>query len=565
MSSDDAVAQPAQNESGSEPGSEVRADRLLDRVDDSPRQPFRWKPGLIILVAGIALELFVWISFRSDATYQVMFSMPVVSGTVFLLLLWWTFFSGLAWAKRGGGLGLAAAGVGLFLVFFRFEEFEGDMWPRFRLRSTPTAEERLDRYLAETSLVPVATGSEVRAEDSGADGRSAPKIVPDSIDWPGFRGPNRDGVVPIDSRQFDWTKKPTELWRHPVGSGWSSFAVVDGLAFTQEQRDEDECIVCYRMSDGAPVWVHADAVRFEESMGGAGPRATPTVSDSRVFALGATGLLTCLEAATGKLLWQRDILSESGATNVRWAMSGSPLVVDGMVIANPGGPDGQALVAFDPETGQKLWSGGSNPASYSAPTIGTLLGTCQVLIFDSEGLAGHSIRTGNVLWNLAWTNDPKVNAAEPIVLDDDSVFIGSGYGVGSGLVQVSCNDDTWSAETTWTSRRFKLKFNAPVRVGDHVFGLDEGILACLNMRTGKQQWKRGRYGYGQLILVGDVIVVQAENGDVAFVQADPERYVELNRFSVLDGKSWNHPVLWNDRLLIRNAEEAVCLELKRKS
>ena len=532
------------------------AQEMLDQIAASDAAQFRWGWGLGILATGAAAEGIVWTKFAPDATYQVMWSMPVVSGTAFALLLWWTFASGLAWSSRLTGLGIVVGVCGAFLGAFRFEGFEGDMWPRFRFRFEPTAEERLLDFLATESTSPTPS-----TEQIGEDGDSKAGLTVTSSDWPGFRGANRDGIAAVSPGEFDWTKEPIELWRHPVGRGWSSFAVVRGRAFTQEQRDELECVVCYDVKSGQQIWVHEDAERFDEPLGGPGPRATPTIHESRIYSLGATGLLNCLDAINGELLWQKNILKEVDALNIEWAMAGSPLIVGDLVIVNPGGDKGKSVIAFDRLNGETIWTAGSDKASYAAPTCRTLLGQKQLIIFDGEGVKGYLPESGTELWNVVWTNGPKVNAAEPIPISDRLLFIGSGYGQGSGLVELSRDGEEWKTETLWTSHHFKLKFNAAVQQGEFAYGLDEGILACLNMRTGEQAWKRGRYGYGQILLAGDAIVVQVEGGDVAFVEATAERFQEQLRFPALDGKSWNHPVIWNGLLLVRNGEEAVCFQL----
>lgn len=535
------------------------AQEMLDRVASSGNTHFRWAWGLGILAVGAIAEAAVWTKFAPDATYQVMWSMPVVSGTAFAMLLWWVFGCGLEWSSRFLGLGGLTVACGAFLGLFRFEGFEGDMWPRFRFRFEPTAEERLQEFLATEETTPADA-----VADKPGDAESSIGLQIAETDWPGFRGAQRNGIAHVKAGEFNWTKKPEELWRHPVGRGWSSFSVVQGRAFTQEQRDDLECVVCYDVRTGQQIWVHQDDERFDEPLGGPGPRATPTIHDSRLYSLGATGLLNCLDATNGELLWQKNILREVDAKNIEWAMAGSPLIVGDHVIVVPGGSNANSVIAYDRMSGEKIWSSGNDKASYAAPTFRTLLGTEQVIVFDGEGVKGYSPDSGTQFWKVAWTNGPKVNAAEPIPISDRLLFIGSGYGQGSGLVELSHAGDVWTTKTLWTSRRFKLKFNAAVQKGEHAFGLDEGILACLNMRTGDQVWKRGRYGYGQILLAGDAIVVQAEDGDVAFVEATTEQFTELNRFPSLEGKTWNHPVIWNGLLLVRNGEEAVCYRLAER-
>ena len=541
----------------------------IAETETAAASPFRWQWGVGIFTFGCLLEAAVWFYFSPDRTYQVFYSLPVVSGTVFFTLLWWLFASGLSWPTRGIGVLVLAAMLGGFRSQYRFKEFRGDMIPVFVSTSELTDEEQLAAYLKtveaasppETSAV--EGGESENAGDESVVETEPPRLEISDGDWPQFRGPRRDGIVNADLSNVNWQQAPVEIWRHPVGKGWSSFAIVGGLAFTQEQRGDNECVVCYDALTGRQIWEHADALRFDEAMGGPGPRATPTIADSRLYSLGATGQLNCLDALSGRKLWARNILDDAGAGNIRWAMAGSPLIAEGKVIVIPGGENDHGVAAYDAASGEPVWSAGTAPASYAAPTLASLHGTQTLLAFHGLGLSGHDLTNGALLWTVPWENDPKVNAAEPVVVDDHSVLIATGYGQGATLVRLQQNGDDWSAETDWTEKRFKLKFNAPVRQGQYVYGLSEGILMCLNLDSGGIEWKKGRYGYGQLLLADDVLIVLAENGDIAYVAATPDDYEELGRFPALDGKTWNHPVVWNGHLFARNGEEAACFALTR--
>jgi outer membrane protein assembly factor BamB len=278
--------------------------------------------------------------------------------------------------------------------------------------------------------------------------------------------------------------------------------------------------------------------------------------------------LNCLEARTGKKLWSHDTLAEAKAANTEWGMAASPLVYDNVVVVNPGGPEGNGVVAYDRVSGEKVWSGGSDKASYASPELRVVDGVRQVLIFDAVGIAGHSPEDGAQLWKFPWTNAPTVNAAQPIVLGDPAhsqVFIGNGYSVGSAVLGVSHDAEGWRTAAVWQSRQLKLKFNAAVARDGYVYGLDEIILACLSTADGKRQWRGGRFGYGQLLLVGDRILILAESGEVVLVEANPKEFHELARFPAIEGKTWNHPVLCRDHLYVRNAEQAACYDLSAKS
>ena len=341
-------------------------------------------------------------------------------------------------------------------------------------------------------------------------------------------------------------------------------------AWTLEQRGENELCVCYDVESGRELWTHADAVRFSSPQGGVGPCATPTVHDGKVFTQGATGILNCLDAATGQRVWTRNTLEDAGSTNLSWGQCGSPLIVDDLVIVNPGSNNvaskekNSAVIAYRIDNGEKVWASGSRIGSYASPHFATLNGVRQVLIFDGLGLLALTPENGHELWKFDWTNNPQVNAAQPILMDDQRVLIGSGYGQGSALIGFDQNETAGSnaAIARWQSKQFKLKFNGGVRRGDDLFGLDEGLLSCLSLKDGKRRWKQGRYGYGQMLLVEDKLLILTEEGDVVLVPATPESPSELARFHAIDGKTWNHPVLSRGRRLVRNSDEAACFDLR---
>lgn len=334
------------------------------------------------------------------------------------------------------------------------------------------------------------------------------------------------------------------------------------------QQGEFETVVCYEMRTGRLCWEHRHEASLYAVEGGHGPRATPTISLGRVYALGATGILNCLDGATGRCIWSTNILEDNQVMNRLFGMAGSPLVLEPYVIVSPGG-QGSSLVAYDCETGKKVWAGGTGQASYSSPQYATICGEPQVLIFDGEGIQGHRLGTGERRWGYPWVSNPaeKNNVCQPVIFDDDAtddvtrVFIASGYGQGCALLEVDRSEDDFGVQVVWRNRNLKAKFSSVVSRDGHIYGLDERILVCLDLETGKRVWKRGRYGFGQLLLVGDLLVVQAETGDVALVEASSAEYREVARIAALEGRTWNHPVLSGPLLLVRNDHEAACYEV----
>jgi outer membrane protein assembly factor BamB len=387
-------------------------------------------------------------------------------------------------------------------------------------------------------------------------------------DYAQYLGPQRLGVVPHARLARDWERRPPRLlWKKPVGAGWGAFAVVGEYAFTQEQRGDEECTVCYRVSDGTTAWVHADRTRFDSSMGGPGPRATPTVAASRVYAVGATGLLNCLDGATGRSLWSINILYDNQGQRIDHGVCGSPLLVDDLVVVCPTGNDNVTLAAYHRDTGKRVWQGGGQAASYGSPLLAELGGTRQVLIYGAAGVAGHDPASGKALWSFPWTNTDRINCSQPWpnAGGPGQIFAGTGYNKGSTLVHVERSPDgDWSCRPLWNNRRLKTKFTSAVLHDNYLYGLDEGILQCLDVKTGKQMWKDGRYEHGQVLLAGDLLLIQAESGDIALVEASPQGFHELGRTPALDGKTWNQPALAGKYLLVRNDHEAACLELARE-
>ncbi|MFO1040464.1 MAG: PQQ-binding-like beta-propeller repeat protein [Planctomycetaceae bacterium] len=522
-----------------------------------------WKFGLAIFVIAWVAQACLWTLWWDNPTHFKMSILFVWPAALFLLLIWWTFFSGWSRAIRYRSVGAGFALIVAFFATFRLERFDGDMTPtRITWRWAPRLDVKSRQYLEQLKMSkPAAAAVEAEAEP----------LVASEDDWPGFRGPRRDGVLSGVTLRTDWAARPPkEVWRHPVGKAWSSFAIIGDYAFTQEQRDSDEAVVAYRCSDGQQIWQHLDPAQFPaaEPQGGTGPRATPQFSDGKLYTLGATGILNCLEARTGKLIWTTNILVDAGTPdkpvpNLAWGMSGSPLVVDDLVIVNPGGIDGKSVVAYDRTTGNKVWSGGNQVASYSSPTVTTLHGERVVLMPVGTGLAAHSLADGKELWFFKWQNSPLVNSALPLVLKDESILFGTGYGVGSVRLETSRSGPDWTVATKWQTNRFRPKFNDFVVHQDHIYGLDDGRLTCVALETGKTVWQSGRYGYGQFLLVSDTLLIISEEGVLFQVPAKPARPEDPISYPLLDGGiTWNHPALVRGKLFVRNANEAACFDLE---
>jgi len=449
----------------------------------------------------------------------------------------------------------------------------------FHWRWTPTAEERL---LAQANdepkpLPPPAAPAEIPKEPVAAKPVDKPAALPEvaataktepaapavtetPADWPGFRGPERDSIIRGVRINTDWSASPPiEMWRRPIGPGWSSFAVRGHLLYTQEQRGDDEVVACYNVTTGDPVLAHRDSARFWESNGGAGPRATPTFSHGRVYTFGATGIMNALDAANGAVVWSRNAASGTDTKVPIWGFSSSPLVVDDVVIVAASG----TLAAYDLATGNPRWVGPARGGSYSSPHLVTIDGVAQILLLSGLGAISVAPADGALLWEHSWEGGAIV---QPALTADGDVLINAqsmSGGMATRRIAVAHGPGGWTVEERWTSNGLKPYFNDFVIHEGHAFGFDGSILACIDLEDGKRKWKGGRYGNGQLVLLPDqdLLLVLSEEGELALVGATTDQFKELARFPALDGKTWNHPVLVGDVLLVRNGQEMAAFRL----
>lgn len=538
--------------------------------------PVRWWPAVVVL--ALALGALLVDTFAGDRTGQshTFARIGLALFTAVLLMIWFLFLSRLPGRIRLVGLGLfvLVGASAAFLVEIR--GVDGDLMPVLAWRWTPRPGAEVAAPVAAVPETPTAAAVEpaapvaVPAAESPpppvASARPAPAArlvaLPGAADWPQFLGPHRDGTVTGVVLAREWTSRPPrEVWRRAIGAGWAGFAVAGERLFTLEQQGDEEVVTASELATGRPLWRHGDRARYDTPIGGPGPRSVPAVAAGRVFALGATGRLRALDAASGHLLWQRDLVADGGGANPEWGRSVSPLVVDDLVIVGAGGSNGHSVVAYDVATGAVRWSGGNDGASYSSPIVAELAGVRQVVNFNANSLTGHALDDGHVLWRFPWPAE-QPNVSTPIVLPGDRLFASSGYGVGAKLLQIAAGPDGGLAATlVWESPRLKAKFTNVVLHAGRLYGLDDGTLVCLDPETGERCWKEGRYGHGQVILVGDLLLVQTEDGELILVEPVPAERRVLGTQALFDGKTWNPPALAGRYLVTRTDKEAVCLEL----
>src|SRR5215204_6116009 len=382
--------------------------------------------------------------------------------------------------------------------------------------------------------------------------------------WTNFRGPRRDGKYDEASVSTNWPVNGLPVvWKQPVGVGHSSFVIADGKAYTIEQRRSQEVVAAYDINNGRELWTQKWNAEFSDSTGD-GPRATPTWDQGRIYALGGTGELRCLDANSGSVIWGKNILSDNQAKNLPWAMAASPLIVDDKVIVLPGGANGKSVAAYNKMTGAAVWKVLDDPQAYVSPMLVELAGRRQIVVVSSFRVTGLAPENGALLWSYPWGTDMGINVSQPILVDRNRFFISSGYGKGAALVEVKGSGNSFTASTIWENKNMKNKFNSSVLQNGYVYGLDEGILVCLDVNSGERKWKEGRYGYGQVVLVGNHLIVTSDQGDVALVKASPDKYTEVARFTAVQGQTWNYPAIAGGKLLVRNSNEMAAFDISAK-
>ncbi|MCC7236016.1 MAG: PQQ-like beta-propeller repeat protein [Bryobacterales bacterium] len=465
---------------------------------------------------------------------------------------------------------LAAGGAVAYWSGVRMEWDGTGSRPMWKYGTRTTHDEDLERNRALQKKSQEPAGEEP-APPPAADAKPAapaPQRQPEAASSPGdaywadFRGPGRLGVYAQTPILTAWPAAGLRrLWKQPAGGGYASFVVAHNLAYTIEQRRENEVVAAYDLATGRERWTNPWPGDFRESMGGDGPRATPVWHQGRVYAMGAEGELRVIDARTGTTVWRKNILSDNGARNLEWGMAASPLVVDGLVVVQPGGSNGRSIVAYNKESGERVWSALDDKQAYTSPVMMELAGKRQIVAVTAQRVVGLDPAGGALLWEFPWRTEYDVNSAQPLPVGPASFFISAGYGHGAALVEVAAQGAGWQARKAWSNNRMKNKFNSSVLYEGYLYGLDEGILSCMDVRTGAQKWKGGRYGFGQLLLASGHLVVITEEGELVLVKAAPESHQELARFEAIQGKTWNNPAISNGILLVRNTTEMAAFRI----
>ncbi|MDQ6630798.1 MAG: PQQ-like beta-propeller repeat protein [Verrucomicrobiota bacterium] len=398
--------------------------------------------------------------------------------------------------------------------------------------------------------------------------------VLNAADWPQYRGPNHDGSTP-EKISTKWPQDgPKQIWKAPLGESFGSFAVSAEKAFCFIQRkinDEDkEVALALDASSGKELWAVPLGKPTYDNQGGDGPRSTPTVDGKSVYFLGAYLVLSCLDAATGKMIWQHDLVKENGGSVIQWNNAASPILDGDLIFVNAGGPN-QAFLAFHKKDGRLVWKSENDKPTHASPVPATIHGICQIIFFTQKGLASLAPATGKVLWRFPFPYNTST-ASSPIVWSN-IVYCSAGYGVGGGTCKISKNGNNFSAAELWRTPGHTVNhWTTPVCKDGFLYGLfgfkefGRAPLQCIEISTGKQIWSQPGFGTGGgTILVGDEnILVQGDKGPIVLVEANSTAYKELARGQPLGGKCWTMAVVSNGKIFARNTKEGVCLDVSIK-
>jgi len=401
--------------------------------------------------------------------------------------------------------------------------------------------------------------------DSQPDGkRSKLRIV--SFDWPQFRGPNRDGVAPDQRIDFNWEDSPALRWKIQAGEGHSSIVTFGQSVITMEQDGKDELVIARSLDDGKTLWKHAVKTRWGDFMSGVGPRSTPTIADGKLYALFTDGSLVCLEAGSGKPLWETKTVGENHEFP-EWGLSCSPLIWNDLVIVTPGGEKG-AVRAYHADSGKPAWvSEFHGEGVYLSPSVLNLLGAEQLITAVSGKIASLAPSSGKTLWERPWKiflNNAQI--AQPLALSEDSFLLSAGYGKGSERWKAtSGSGEPYGADSVWKSKNLKSKFSNPVFKNGFIYGFNENSFTCLNASDGKLKWRGSKYGYGRVLLADDKLIILGNTGVLSVVEANPEKFVEIYSGQLLgNARCWNGPAIVGGYLIARNGEEIACFDWAKR-
>ena len=417
----------------------------------------------------------------------------------------------------------------------------------------PATPERLTRYLilglGSLLALPLAAGEPVRGDG----------------DWPNFRGPGLDGRSSETGLLTSWPDDgPTTLWQAPMGGGFSGVTAADGRVFTLYSRGGRELAAALDAETGEELWT-ADLDRERKDRFGDGPRSTPPVDGGILYAVSALGKLYALDVAGGERLWSHDLPAEFGARVPEFGVSASPLIEGDLLLFNVGGKRGHALMAFDKTSGDVVWSAESDLPGYASPIAFTAAGIRHAVFFTGSSLIAVDPASGKALWKHPWKTAYNINAAAPIFIAPDKLFVSSGHDTGAALFRIEGSAGTpspASATVVWKTREMRNHFSSSVYVQGYIYGFDNKNFKCIDAKTGEDRWRKGSLGHGSLFYADRHLIVLSEDGQLLSVEATPKAYREKASHKVAKAKHWTVPTLYQGKLYVRNERDLFCLDFK---
>lgn len=381
-------------------------------------------------------------------------------------------------------------------------------------------------------------------------------------EWPQWRGANRDGISKETGLLKQWPDGgPPLVWKATgAGRGYSSFSIAKGRLYTMGLRGDREYLIAFDVANGKEVWATAHGSAYRNNRGD-GPRGTPTIDGERLYALGGSGDLSCLDVRSGKVIWSMNVLSKFGGSNIRWGISESPLVIGDKVLVNAGGP-GASIVALKKADGALIWKSQSDEAGYSSAIPVQVGATTQVIFFTGNRAVGLDVRDGKLLWEYTRPSNDVANVATPVARSN-RVWISSDYGTGGGLVEIKADG---KAQEIYFTKDMRNHHSSSILIGDHLYGFSSAILTAMRFDTGEVAWRDRSVGKGSLTYADGHLYCFSENGVVGLVEATPTAYREKGRFQIQQGSlpTWTHPVVAGGRLYIRDQDTIYAFDVREK-
>jgi outer membrane protein assembly factor BamB len=387
-----------------------------------------------------------------------------------------------------------------------------------------------------------------------------------TADWPCWRGPQHDGISRETGLLKTWPAAgPPVIWKAALSGGYSGIAVAQGRLFTHTAKNKkEEIVLCLDAATGKELWRYRYACDYDRVITlrenfDHGPRATPAVDGNRVYTIGTTGIVLCLDAPSGKKIWEGDLLQMAGGVSPPQGFCSSPLVAGDLLYVHPGGSKGTSVAALDKKDGKVVWQALDDAPSYATPIVATAHGVPQIVFFTGDAVVGVAPQDGKLLWRQPWQTNPPIHGATPI-FGDGQLFISSNYGTGAAVLRLGKEGNP---EVVWKSRAMQNQYATSVLYQGHVYGFSGFRLRCVDFATGKLCWEKNDSGKGSLIVADGRLLILSERGELVLAAANPKSYVEISRCAPLKGMCCTVPSLAGGLLYLRNDRILVALDLRQ--